>query len=439
MNILLIGNGFDLAHGLPTKYTDFLIFCKMILKFIESNEILIPSNNENKNAEKWINDGKSVSFIDLGKLNTIFINECPTELSERDKDVYFNIFNNYLIPMFYGKDINYKLIKELLYLINRNFWVIYFLDNPMYQKENWIDFESEISQVIQSLDNDMQALGGERLSLDDIIHKLSNKSLKEKYSRYIETIQSIDMLITDTYTAKGITYREVRDELLIDLNKLIRAFEIYLASYVENIEIQKRSPDIEFVYFDFLLSFNYTNTYLELYKAVSKEDIIGKHQCDFIHGKTDINNSIESNNMVLGIDEYLGKKKRNKQVEFIVFKKYFQRIHKGTGCKYKEWTTNIKKDSKVKYNLYIFGHSLDVTDKDILREFILNENVHTVIYYRNLDQKGQQIANLVKVIGQDELIKRSGGGSAGTIEFKQQKGMRVINKNRLKQYEKFSG
>jgi len=51
MNILLIGNGFDLAHGLPTKYTDFLIFCKMILKFIESNEILIPSNNENKNAE----------------------------------------------------------------------------------------------------------------------------------------------------------------------------------------------------------------------------------------------------------------------------------------------------------------------------------------------------------------------------------------------------
>lgn len=24
MNILVIGNGFDLAHGLPTKYGDFL-------------------------------------------------------------------------------------------------------------------------------------------------------------------------------------------------------------------------------------------------------------------------------------------------------------------------------------------------------------------------------------------------------------------------------
>lgn len=24
MNILVLGNGFDLAHGLPTKYADFL-------------------------------------------------------------------------------------------------------------------------------------------------------------------------------------------------------------------------------------------------------------------------------------------------------------------------------------------------------------------------------------------------------------------------------
>ena len=30
MNILVIGNGFDLAHELPTKYTDFLDFCKII-------------------------------------------------------------------------------------------------------------------------------------------------------------------------------------------------------------------------------------------------------------------------------------------------------------------------------------------------------------------------------------------------------------------------
>ena len=73
--------------------------------------------------------------------------------------------------------------------------------------------------------------------------------------------------------------------------------------------------------------------------------------------------------------------------------------------------------------LHIFGHSLDVTDKDILKELILTEGMHTTIYYRNLDQKGQQIANLVKIIGQDELIKRTGGGGARTIKFKLQKPM----------------
>ena len=32
MNILIIGNGFDLAHGLPTKYEHFL---KFMYSFIE--------------------------------------------------------------------------------------------------------------------------------------------------------------------------------------------------------------------------------------------------------------------------------------------------------------------------------------------------------------------------------------------------------------------
>lgn len=39
MNILVIGNGFDLAHGLPTKYTDFLEFCKMVSKIYEDEKI----------------------------------------------------------------------------------------------------------------------------------------------------------------------------------------------------------------------------------------------------------------------------------------------------------------------------------------------------------------------------------------------------------------
>lgn len=38
MNILVIGNGFDLAHGLPTEYKDFLEFAKVIYQIVEIND-----------------------------------------------------------------------------------------------------------------------------------------------------------------------------------------------------------------------------------------------------------------------------------------------------------------------------------------------------------------------------------------------------------------
>ena len=76
--------------------------------------------------------------------------------------------------------------------------------------------------------------------------------------------------------------------------------------------------------------------------------------------------------MVLGIDEYLNDDKKDKEVDFIQFKKYFQRIYKKTGCEYKKWVEEIKSrnekvDKKESWlreelegletNLYIFGHS----------------------------------------------------------------------------------
>lgn len=78
-----------------------------------------------------------------------------------------------------------------------------------------------------------------------------------------------------------------------------------------------------------------------------------------------------------------------------------------------------------RHNLYIFGHSLDDTDGDILRKLILNDNVYTTIFYHDEETHARQIANLVKVIHQDELIRRT-GGSAKTIQFKPQQGMDEI-------------
>lgn len=391
MNILVIGNGFDLAHKLPTKYTDFL-------ERIAS---------EIKLWEKLKKDGREVA----------------NRIKMLPLDVQFP--KNKKVKVEIDGSIDNQV--ELWNCINKNIWVDYFLNNPMYQRENWIDFEKEISKVIQSLDVDMNSQIKCQYS-EDKIARISDDFLNHKY--------------LDWFANR--TYRELRDVLLHDLDRLIRVLEIYLAEYVEKIDMKKKSPDIEGLEIDFVLSFNYTHTFSKLYNISERAKQEKVCSFDYIHGETNKKNTIETNNMVLGIDEYLPKKKRNKETEFIAFKKYYQRIYKQTGNEHKRWVEIIKNqiqviDDKVKeqypvqipYNklpnrcrnqLYIFGHSLDITDKDILRDLILNDNVYTTIYYPNREELGKKIANLVKVIGQDELIRRT-GGSTKTIEFKQQQDM----------------
>ena len=93
-----------------------------------------------------------------------------------------------------------------------------------------------------------------------------------------------------------------------------------MADYVEKIECNRVSPDIEKMSFDKVLSFNYTKTYTKLYDSCVCAEY------DYIHGSTDIKNTIETNNMVLGIDEYLDDDRKNRDTDFIAFKKFYQRM-----------------------------------------------------------------------------------------------------------------
>ena len=148
-------------------------------------------------------------------------------------------------------------------------------------------------------------------------------------------------------------------------------------------------------------------------------------QYHHLHGVARKESNIEMCNMVLGIDEYLDDSLKNTDNEFVEFKKFYQRIFKGTGNTYTKWLFEHQKYlylfrnslEKPVMNVYIFGHSLDKTDGDVLRNLILQENTHTTIFYHNRQALGKQIANLVAVIGEDELIKRTSMVSQ-TIFFK---------------------
>lgn len=110
MNILVIGNGFDLAHGLPTKYGDFL-------KWIEITKKIIDKDYTLKEAD-WKDIDPQIRLLMEKKTNNL-----PFYFFEDWKD-----------------------------LINNNVLINYFLQSEAYQEGSWIDFENELSNLVQVLE-----------------------------------------------------------------------------------------------------------------------------------------------------------------------------------------------------------------------------------------------------------------------------------------------
>jgi hypothetical protein len=84
----------------------------------------------------------------------------------------FNFFESQ--STFDFKGFLLRIVGYWKWLIDNNFWIEYFLQCPMYQKDNWIDFESEISKVIQSLDQDMK---DNNFKLEDNVSVVNKKGI----------------------------------------------------------------------------------------------------------------------------------------------------------------------------------------------------------------------------------------------------------------------
>lgn len=350
MNILVIGNGFDLAHGLPTSYKDLLVFIEMFRKIKRGQEISPSTEKE---------------LLMHGYLSTLF-----EQYHDEDSAAA-------------------TILPELDDLTNDNVWIDYF--QTVRVKDGWIDFEKEIAKVIQALDSlrhniDLQIAQGKLCATMSPYEYSVLKPILDKENHGREAV---------SFSPRAIEYR--KHQLITDLNKVTRCLEIYLSDYVAAISIDTKLPDIEHLDIQAVLSFNYSDTYQSIYGSHGGKEVI----CDHIHGRADINNTVNSCNMIIGIDEYLTGDAKDVDNEFIEFKKFYQRILKGTGAAYSWW---IERDPDV----YFYGHSLDVTDKDILVRLFSSDGRKTV-FYLDKESLGKQIANLVKIIGQEALIKQTGG------------------------------
>lgn len=339
MKILIIGNGFDLASGLPTRYSDFLNICKLA----------------NKTQVSWVNEPPYIIGTEDQNLKT------------------------------FCEKVGAQKYYEFAKITRSCFWIDHFIERSKKIGGKWLDFEEEIKHVIKSLITDMES------SDDGIVNKITNISLHN----YCKNRN----LLKDNFTFKEL-FSYVQEEQV----RLTRALEIYMDSYVYNLEVTK-IQEISSRKYDRLLSFNYTSTYTENYDATIDT-------C-YIHGKADAN--INNTRMVLGYDdEQLDNLKQNP--EGIIFEKYYQRIVKNTDSKYFYWLNEINREEKDEVTIY--GHSLAPADGDVLKSFICSHNTKIIIYYLDEVDRADKIRNLAIILGRDKLIQLTTGVHK-TINFVQ--------------------
>ncbi len=285
---LILGNGFDIAHGMPTRYSDFLDFGKMVLQIFEC---------------------KDPSFM-----HTI-IDNCSVST--------YNLYDPYVNKIKHIKESNIindqtKRITAITdYLLN-NVWFDYLSrirEEELIPGPNWVDFEREISHSIKLIEQLHKSMDQRFSSLFEDYSNSDNKTIKN------DIFFDICKNYVESELRKDISIMSFREELYEALEKLMNAFDYYLTTFIQNMEVEPLEI-IKPISPDRVISFNYTNTYERIY---SSDDTEICH----VHGVCGESDLIKKHNNVLGIENYTPKNSDIENVDFSIFKKSIQRIRRG--------------------------------------------------------------------------------------------------------------
>ena len=347
MDILIIGNGFDIAHGLKTSYKDFLDFC------VERNS---------KRIVGLVNYG--TTFIDNIWLKHFLLRQ--DELGKTWIDLEEEIF---------------KVIGELS--SNAKFHPI---TNP--------DFMFPAEFVIRKGVVDFKFSNiAEFITPSSYYYPTNNNGYTEVETR---DFSSIHYFVKDFDSLVRLIYDKLRE--------FTKEFEKYL---IENVNACLQSQVASGYKLTlktsrlYVLSFNYTNTCESLYQYncnTLAKDL--KIETTYVHGKA---SSSGDSNLVLGTKSFSNK---NIPLCFNVFKKHNQRHKYNTIEPYQELLKQIKFPGANPV-FHIIGHSLDETDHKILRHILTaNKNATIKIYYHSEDAQEKMMRNIDDIIGEEEVMTR---------------------------------
>lgn len=374
MDILLLGNGFDLYHKLPTKYINFL----NTVKFLQENF----NETDMPTIGKVFNDER-LSGIDNG------IKECYKK--------YYTTYSNF--------PLNIEDTKKLIELADKNVWFKY-LSQLINKDITWIDFEKEIEKVVRAFEHYLENEYIEQLTFSNLVTHEANIMRIFNFFYYIveedfvgdtkmhrlelnEQFMVQNPLNKKSYLSKD----KVISFLYNQLIELAEMLKLYLRNFVDVVVEKLKSINMIDEYIDLsqvrdVVTLNYTHTFESIYCKEIKRNIY------HIHGDVDFN-------IVLGINSNENDNLETVNTDFLRFKKYYQRVFYKTDIEYlMALKYNDIFDSRNTNNLVVFGHSLDSTDKDIIMDLFMYSKKITIYCY-NEKAMSDNIINLVNIYGRE--------------------------------------
>ena len=393
--VLLLGNGFDLSYSFPTTYSCFL----QTVSFLLDNE-----------KKEWSTVG--VLFKDL-----LSVKSNESEQIRESYNKYGKIYD--LCPI---EDDRIRLIIDKA---KDNCWIKFFLNSMNdCSGTGWIDFERTIALVVESFNS--------FLSKNENRYEVTRTS-KQSEIFSIKILKSFSDIFSSSMFTNGVQIalnskfvtedhigmidaskpdkNAIIQYLVGELRDLRQIMESYFAVFVEKptnymIESGALHPHSFLPVLkdnDIVLTFNYTSTYEKIYP---------QSKMIHIHGK------IGDGNTVLGINPSREDTLSSVNTTFIRFKKYFQRASLDTEKQYLDFIA-LRKDetSRFEYevqmsgdpfsreypplSLWVFGHSLDVTDQDIIEDlFNVATDIQIICYSK--ETRERSIENIVRLFGKDK-------------------------------------
>jgi hypothetical protein len=335
--LILIGNGFDLAHGLKTSYHDFILDylkgCIVAAIEDESNSLTTYNNNNvlgysDELIEVFVSKKYKISFPSDSFSNFMNIPKLIDDIkSAKSITNILNLTNNAIIIIKHKSDFTQSLFNECI-------------------TKNWVDIEGmyyeELKKYLKEYNIIKQGSGKVSILVENLKHLNHQLDfIKKKLQGYLKSLDT-----------------------RIEIQGL--RFLIH-----ENIFYKKENPFENNILF---LNFNYTNTSKQ-YLRKEGDSITN------IHGEL----TNPNNPLIFGYGDEVDK--HYNEIEDLNVNEFFKHIKSFDYFKTPNYSNLLRFIEQAEFEIFVMGHSCGLSDRTMLSTIFEHNNCTSIkIFYNPKDK-----------------------------------------------------